>query len=141
MHFLVPFVAYRDYPTPRDSYTVPNQKRGACVPLFDLVPAHGVEPQARCRQYGRIRLMAYCNFATPRDSYTVPNQKRGGLVSPFLIWCRHTESNRGPEVYKTPALPAELYRHCSAGGELFSFEPVAASSEGKSNGVAGLVII
>ena len=25
-------------------------------------------------------------------------------------WCRRTDSNRGPEVYKTPALPTELRR-------------------------------
>ena len=26
-------------------------------------------------------------------------------------WCRHEDSNPGPEVYKTPALPTELCRH------------------------------
>ena len=29
---------------------------------------------------------------------------------PRIDWCRHTDSNRGPEVYKTTALPTELYR-------------------------------
>ncbi len=29
---------------------------------------------------------------------------------PLGIWCRHQESNSGPEVYKTPALPTELCR-------------------------------
>ena len=140
MHVLVPFGAYCDYPTPRKFFVEPNMEGSLYGALPCLVPAHGVEPQPRCRQYERIRLMAYCTFATPRESYAVPNQK-GALVAPFLIWCRHTESNRGPEVYKTPALPSELYRHCPAGGELFSFEPLAARSGGNSNGVAGLVFI
>ena len=33
------------------------------------------------------------------------------------MWCRNTDLNRGPEVYKTPALPAELLR-------LFNFNPI-----------------
>ena len=33
------------------------------------------------------------------------------LISSIVIrnWCQHEESNPGPEVYKTPALPTELY--------------------------------
>ena len=31
------------------------------------------------------------------------------------IWCRQRDSNSRPEVYKTPALPTELYRHVPNG--------------------------
>ena len=36
------------------------------------------------------------------------------IVKAVTGWCRCTDSNRGPEVYKTPALPTELQRRPGA---------------------------
>ena len=80
-------MAYCDSATPPETYVVPIQK-GVLVAPFELVPAHGFEPQPLGRQYERIRLMAYCDSATPRETYVVPIQK-GVLVAPFELVPAH----------------------------------------------------
>ena len=39
---------------------------------------------------------------------TYEKAPHGGGAKSLIFWCRHQESNSGPEVYKTPALPTEL---------------------------------
>ena len=39
-----------------------------------------------------------------------PKNKRPSVIfaKPLILWCPHTDSNRGPTDYKSVALPAEL---------------------------------
>ena len=59
---------------------------------------------------GRNRVHALQMWCSILEPIWNPKNKRLSVIfaKPLILWCPHTDSNRGPTDYKSVALPAEL---------------------------------